>query len=68
VSRLKTPGIGVHPRHHLQRLGLDAVATPRHRQRFEFAQGIGRADFLKFVVVVEGRREIDGKITDETRF
>ena len=40
------PGVGVHPRHDLQRPHLDRVATPHHRKRFQFAQHLGLADFV----------------------
>ena len=39
-------GLGIEPRHHHQRPDLDAVATPHHRQRLEFAHGVRGGDFV----------------------
>ncbi len=55
-------GIGIDPRQHFQRLHLDHVAAPRHRQRLQLAQRVGRADLVAllpqryFVELGFGRR------------
>ena len=39
-------GLGIDLRHHLQRLHLERVAAPDHRQRLELAQRVGLADLV----------------------